>query len=184
MNAECAEPAAAPLWRLTVLLLIVWSSRTPAQVEIDELVVTAPPAQRRALQPAVEMDRPQISERAPVALTDIFKGMPSVGIRTNSRGEAVLRLRGSEERQTGIYLDGAPLSVPWDGRVDLSALPAGLVDSVRVIVSAAPIEYGPNAVLGIVDIRTPVRAEPGLSSLQAGAGTQGARSVSVAVDPA
>ena len=173
------DPAAAPLWRLTALLLIVWSSRTPAQVEIDELVVTAPPAQRRALQPAVEMDRPQISERAPVALTDIFKGMPSVGIRTNSRGEAVLRLRGSEEQQTGIYLDGAPLTVPWDGRVDLSALPAGLVDSVRVTVSAAPIEYGPNAVLGIVDIRTPVRAEPGLSSLQADAGTQGARSVSV-----
>ena len=147
---------------------------------IDEVVVTAPKRERRALQPAIEFDEARIDERAPVAMTDIFKGMPSVGIRTNSRGEAVLRLRGSEERQTGIYLDGAPLSVPWDGRVDLSALPAGIVDSVRVTASAAPIEYGPNSVLGVVDIQTPVSVDPGLDSLQAEVGTERSGSLSAA----
>lgn len=145
---------------------------------IEEIVVTAPKRERRAIQPAIEFDQEQIAERAAVALTDIFKGMPSVGIRTNSRGEAVLRLRGSEERQTGIYLDGAPLSVPWDGRVDLSALPAGIVDSVRVMAGAAPIEYGPNSVLGVVDIQTPVSIRPGLNNLQVELGTQDSGSMS------
>jgi len=140
--------------------------------------VTAPNRERRAIQPAIEFDQNQIAERTPVALTDILQGMPSVGIRTNSRGEAVLRLRGSEERQTGIYLDGAPLSVPWDGRVDLSALPAGIVDSVRVMASAAPIEYGPNPVLGVVDIHTPVSVRPGMNSLQAELSTQQSGSMS------
>src|SRR5690606_12332910 len=115
-----------------------------------------------------------------VALTDILESMPSVGIRTNSRGETVLRLRGSEERQTGIFLDGAPLSVPWDGRVDLSALPAGIVEGVRLTPSAAPIEYGPNAVLGDVDIRTPESVRPGLRSLQAELATEDSGSVSAA----
>lgn len=151
-----------------------------AGARIEEVVVTAPKRERRALQPAIEFDTAQIRERAPVALTDIFKGMPSVGIRTNSRGEAVLRLRGSEERQTGIYLDGAPLSVPWDGRVDLSALPAGIVESVRVTASAAPIEYGANSVLGVVDIQTPASVEPGLDSVQAEIGTQDSGSLSAA----
>lgn len=145
---------------------------------IEEVVVTAPKRERRALQPAIEFGPAGISERAPVALTDIFKGMPSVGIRTNSRGEAVLRLRGSEERQTGIYLDGAPLSVPWDGRVDLSALPAGIIESVQLTASAAPVEYGPNSVLGVVDIRTPAAVEPGLDSLQAEIGTERSGSLS------
>lgn len=145
---------------------------------LEEVIVTAPKRERRALQPAIEFGPAEISERAPVALTDLFKSMPSVGIRTNSRGEAVLRLRGSEERQTGIYLDGAPLSVPWDGRVDLSALPAGIVESVQVTASAAPLEYGPNAVLGVVDIRTPASLEPGLDSAQAEIGTQDSGSLS------
>lgn len=145
---------------------------------VEEVVVTAPKRERRAMQPAAEFGPAEISERAPVALTDIFKGMPSVGIRTNSRGEAVLRLRGSEERQTGIYLDGAPLSVPWDGRVDLGALPAGIIESVQVTASAAPIEYGPNSVLGVVDIRTPASLESGLDSFQAETGSEESGSLS------
>ncbi|HSD68938.1 MAG TPA: TonB-dependent receptor [Woeseiaceae bacterium] len=152
-------------------LLSVLATVASAQSNIDEITVTAPARDKRALAPAVELDRARIAEIAAVALTDIFKTVPSVGIRTNSRGEAVLRLRGSEERQTGIFLDGAPLSVPWDGRVDLSALPAGIVEQVRVTASAAPIEYGANSVLGVVDIRSPVSPEPGLLSLQAEAGT-------------
>jgi iron complex outermembrane receptor protein len=161
---------AAPIW----LLVLLFGSAAFASVQppIEEITVTAPAREKRALAPAVELDRTRIAEIAAVALTDIFKNMPSVGIRTNSRGEAVLRLRGSEERQTGIFLDGAPLSVPWDGRVDLSALPAGIVEQVRMTASAAPIEYGANSVLGVVDIQTPVSPLPGLLSLQAEAGSE------------
>lgn len=158
--------------------MMALASASLAQSRIEEIIVTAPQTERRALQPPVELDRAEVAERAPVALTDVFAGLPAVGIRTNSRGEAVLRLRGSEERQTGLFLDGAPLSVPWDGRVDLSALPAGLVESVRVTASAAPIEYGPNAVLGVVDIRTPVSVAPGLRSLQAELATENAAAIS------
>jgi iron complex outermembrane receptor protein len=143
-----------------------------AQTIIDEVTVIELKRAWRALQPAVEIDRATINETAPATLTDIFRHLPSVGIRTNSRGEAVLRLRGSEERQTGIFLDGAPLSVPWDGRVDLSALPAGIVDQVRVTASAAPFEFGANSTLGVVEIRTPLKVQPGLVNAQAELGSQ------------
>lgn len=146
--------------------------------DVERIVVTAPARERGALQPRFELDFAQIAERTPTALTDILQGLPGIGIRTNSRGEAVLRLRGSEERQTGLFLDGAPLSVPWDGRVDLSALPAGIVEQVRVTASAAPVEYGSNSVLGVVDIRSPIALEPGLHSLQAEFGTEESGSAS------
>lgn len=163
---------------MLALLALLPAAPTPAQPGVEEVVVTAPPGERRALQPAIEIDHDDIVERAPVTLTDIFRGLPSVGIRTNSRGEAVLRLRGSEERQTSLFLDGAPLSVPWDGRVDLHALPAGIVDEVRVTPSAAPIEFGANSVLGAVDIRTPVTPVDGLRSVQAEIGPDDTGSIS------
>ncbi len=149
-----------------------------AQANLEEVTVVELKRPRRALQPAAEIDQATISELAPITLTDILGRLPATGIRTNSRGEAVIRLRGSEERQTGLFLDGAPLSVPWDGRVDLSALPAGIVDQVRVTASAAPIEYGTNSALGVVEIFTPMKSQPGLHSLQAELGSQDSASLS------
>lgn len=146
-----------------------------AQTELAEVTVIEKRRHRHAAQPAFLLDRETFREVTPIALTDIFRRAQSVGIRTNSRGEAVLRLRGSEERQTGIFLDGAPLSVPWDGRVDLSALPAGIIERVRVTASAAPIEFGPNTALGAVEIQTPFSVDSGLANAQVEMGTETSR---------
>jgi outer membrane receptor protein involved in Fe transport len=42
--------------------------------------------------------------------------------------------------------------VSWDARIDLGLLPAGLLGEARVIKGAAPVEYGANAVAGVVDL--------------------------------
>lgn len=121
---------------------------------IDEISVTAVRSKDRVLQPVLLLDDQYFKQSIPTDFTQVFRGVLGVGIRTNSRGEAVLRLRGSEERQSQVFIDGAPISVPWDGRTDLSLFPASLVRNVNVIKSAAPIEYGANAILGVVDMST------------------------------
>lgn len=108
----------------------------------------------RVLAPAVELAEDRLRERQPLSAAETLKGLAGVSIRPNSRGETIARVRGSEERQTQIFLDGAPLTIPWDGRVDLGAIPAGLIGAVRVAKGAAPIEYGANAVAGAVDFET------------------------------
>ncbi len=121
---------------------------------LNEISVTAIRSEDRALQPTQALSEQDIESRLPTDFTEVFRAVMGVGIRTNSRGEAVLRLRGSEERQSQIFIDGAPISVPWDGRADLSLFPASFIRNVSIIKSAAPIEYGANAVLGVVDIST------------------------------
>jgi iron complex outermembrane receptor protein len=166
---------------MTGMVAAFWlqaSSAAVAQAELEEVTVIENRRPRHAAQPAFLLDREILREVTPIVLTDVLRRVQSVGIRTNSRGEAVLRLRGSEERQTGIFLDGAPLSVPWDGRVDLAALPAGIVESVRITASAAPIEFGTNTALGAVEIRTPFSVASGLANAQVEMGTEQSRSVS------
>ena len=68
-------------------------------------------------------------------------------------------MRGSEERQTAVFLDGAPLVVPWDGRIDLGLIPAGLIGRIEIRKGAVPIEYGTNAVAGVVDLQSRSGAE-------------------------
>lgn len=126
----------------------------PPEEEAWSTITVAAKTPRRARPPAVSLAEDALLERAPRSAVETLKGLPGVSARPNSRGETVARVRGGEERQTQVFLDGAPLSIPWDGRVDLGAIPAGLIGAVRVAKGAAPIEYGVNAVAGAIDFRT------------------------------
>lgn len=121
---------------------------------IDEIVVTAAPTEDRVSPPSLVLDHEALQEFQPIATADVFRNVTGISLRTNSRGESVIRIRGAEERQTLVFLDGAPLATPWDGRADLALLPAGLIDRVEVKRGVVPIEYGANAVAGAVDLFT------------------------------
>jgi iron complex outermembrane recepter protein len=125
-----------------------------AQETSNDIIVTASRDPHRARSPAIILDREAIDERAPAAIADLFRSITGVSVRVNSRGESVVRVRGAEERQTTVFLDGAPLATPWDGRVDLGLLPAGLIGAIEIVKGASPLEYGANTVGGVIDLRT------------------------------
>jgi iron complex outermembrane receptor protein len=152
---------------------------TGAEVPADEtIVVTAPATEERVLPPATVLGREELVARQPASLGDALRSLPGVSARTNSRGETIARVRGADERQTQVFLDGAPLAVPWDGRADIGVLPAALFGEVRVVKGAAPIEYGANAVAGAVDLRTRSGADLPFEAI-ARAGSHGLGEVSV-----
>ncbi|WCL53276.1 TonB-dependent receptor plug domain-containing protein [Gimibacter soli] len=156
----------------TLVIPQAWAAETSGS-RLEEISVLAVRSENRALQPAVQLDEELFRRTVPTDFTEVFRAVMGVGVRTNSRGEAVLRLRGSEERQTQLFIDGAPISVPWDGRADLSLFPASLIRRATVIKSAAPIEYGANAVLGVVDISTFATGDDFTLSARSEAGTHG-----------
>lgn len=150
-----AGPAAAP------------ARATPAAGPAEALItVTAPATPGRVFSPGVGLSGEALLDRQPRNMADALRGLPGVSIRPNSRGESVVRIRGSEERQTQVFLDGAPLAVPWDGRIDLGLVPAGLIGTLSVRKGAGAIEYGANAVAGVLDLRT--RDEGAVGQAQAG----------------
>lgn len=146
--------------------------------EEDGLVVTAAAMEGRIRPPQVVADEAFLLERQPRNVSEMLRFLPGVSVKTNSRGETIARVRGAGERQTQVFLDGAPLAVPWDGRVDIGNLPAGLISSVEVAKGAVPIEYGTNAVAGAIDLRTVARKADGIQGMaQLGSGGFGTASV-------
>ncbi len=113
-----------------------------------------------------------------------MRALPGVTVRTNSRGETIARVRGSEERQTQIFLDGAPLAVPWDGRADIGVLPAGLIGAVAVTKGAVPLEYGANAVAGVIDLQTRIGGPAGFRGVARGGPLGFAEGAAIASLPA
>jgi len=95
------------------------------------------------------------------SVSDLQLYIPSGYVRTNSRGESMLFIRGAGERQLGLFFDGANMNIPWDNRLDLTSVPADMIGNIRVNKSANSILYGPNVMGGAVSISTIERATKG-----------------------
>lgn len=85
-------------------------------------------------------------------MDQVLRRMPLILIRENSRGEAQPAVRGSEDRQIAVLVDGVPLTYGWDNRTDLSIIPLTAAENVRLIRGLSSVLHGPNVLGGVVEV--------------------------------
>jgi iron complex outermembrane receptor protein len=100
----------------------------------------------------IQPDSLPLGVTAPV-MGEVLRRMPFLYIRQNSRGETELSVRGSESRQAAVLFDGVPLTLTWDARADVSAVPLGGVQQVEYVRGLSSLLAGPNAIGGVVSTR-------------------------------
>jgi iron complex outermembrane receptor protein len=84
---------------------------------------------------------------------ELLRELPTLHLRTNSRGESEITVRGSESRQVAVLVDGVPLTLSWDARTDVSVLPAGAVSELNLVRGLSSILHGPNVLGGVVEMK-------------------------------
>jgi iron complex outermembrane receptor protein len=85
-------------------------------------------------------------------LEDVLRRIPLIQIRRNSRGEAQPAMRGAEDRQIAVLVDGVPLTLSWDHRTDFSVIPLTAARSVNLHRGVSSVLYGPNVLGGVVEV--------------------------------
>jgi iron complex outermembrane receptor protein len=85
-------------------------------------------------------------------LEQTLRQLPMIHLRRNSRGEAEISVRGSESRQVAVLVDGIPLTLAWDARADVSALPATAFQEVTFVRGLSTMLHGPNVLGGVVEL--------------------------------
>lgn len=166
--ASCLALLLAPTLALTPEGL---TAQAPDSLRQDT-VYEVEPISVRAVRPvttsggvsAIMVHLDSIRFRPAPLLEHILRELPLVQVRTNSRGEAQLALRGADERQIAILLDGVPLTLGWDHRTDLSVIPMTAAQTVRLVRGMSSVLHGPNVLGGVVEIgmgsAPAVRVEP------------------------
>lgn len=101
---------------------------------------------------AVEVTLDSLALPAAATTEEVLRALPMLHLRTNSRGEAEVTVRGSESRQVAVLVDGVPLTLGWDGRTDVSVLPVGAVSDVTVVRGLSTLLHGPNVLGGVVEM--------------------------------
>ena len=123
-------------------------------VDLGSIVVSAesgapPVTDRTRLGPdAIEI-------RDPGSLADLGVALPSARVATNSRGDAHVMIRGAPERHVQTFLDGIPLNLPWDERVDLETVPTVGIGRLEGRRGPASLLDGPGALAGSVRMLPP-----------------------------
>ncbi len=150
-------------WALAMPLDLAASQDTTKVVRIRGVVVEVPrPATTTGGTSAIEISLDSLAIAAPTA-EELLRGMPMVQIRANSRGEAQPDLRGAEDRQIAILLDGIPITLGWDHRTDVSIIPITSVRKFTMLRGLSSMLHGPNVLGGALEfdvVRGSSVAEP------------------------
>ena len=136
----------------------------------------------RTLPLVQRIDHREIQNRQANTVADLLSAQPGVALVTQSAsGGKGVRIRGSNRNQVLVLLDGIPLNDPLTGEVDLSLVPAGMLQSVTIRTGGGSAEYGAGAFAGVIELET--RSRP-LDSMQliSGLGSFGRQTVSGSLD--
>lgn len=103
--------------------------------------------------PQIVMTARELKERGALTLADALALIPELQVRQGGNGIR-LDLRGAKQFSVLVLIDGVPITEPYFGIFDLSAIPITDIVEVRVQLSpASPLE-GPGGDGGIVEIFT------------------------------
>jgi len=113
----------------------------------------------------VRIDQEEIERRGNQTTAGLLEDEPAINLTRNSRGERLFSLRGFNQRQVLVLIDGVPAVQPYDGLLNLDMLPAWSLERVTIVKSPGSTCYGPNGLGGAVNI---VTRRPGRGPLLGG----------------
>ena len=176
-----SEPAFMRICHQLVLLICIWLPFAGAAqdvgdtIQVDSSIVSTgynlPGITVRVARPvlttggasAVILELDSLGALPAPSMEEVLRAMPLIVVRKNSRGESQPTLRGSEERQIGVFIDGVPITIGWDHRSDMSIVPMTGAQSIRVVRGSSSVLHGPNAIGGVIEVdiaRGPSRPAP------------------------
>jgi len=99
-------------------------------------------------------DRKDFEETTDESIAEFIQELPSAEVTTGSRGESLIQLRGFDQKELVVLIDGVPSAIPFDGLIDLGKFPIDMVESIEVIKGAGSVVYGPGGLGGAINIIT------------------------------
>ncbi|WP_282035965.1 TonB-dependent receptor plug domain-containing protein [Saccharicrinis aurantiacus] len=119
---------------------------TMMKFDLGEVVISS-----QCLPKIKKVDAAVIERNEKQNVSDALNMVPGV-IGVAGAKEHMVYVRGFNQRQIPIYLDGVPISLPYDGFLDLDMLLSTNISEISVVSGTESILYGPNALGGAINI--------------------------------
>ncbi|MEJ2245376.1 MAG: TonB-dependent receptor [Acidobacteriota bacterium] len=137
----------------TVETLLKQESFRPFELGVTEITVTS---ELSPLSPVADsMDNSNIHSRHATDAVEALQYLPGIALDFKpSRNQSGILIRGFDTRQVGLYWDGIPIYVPYDGYADIGRFLTSNVAEIQVAKGYSSPLLGPNGLGGAVNIVT------------------------------
>ncbi len=94
----------------------------------------------------------EIRRRDRETVGDALALLPGVTLSTNVRNEQIIFVRGYDTRQVPLFIDGIPVSIPYDGSIDFGRFLTADVGAIQLAKGFSSVAYGPNTLGGAINL--------------------------------
>lgn len=152
-----------PVITLTIIVTFGWSlasaqSGDPNSIRpyfVGEVVVNSPAEDPTDGTGTVEiLEAEEIAALGVTSVAEALEHATGVSMSTGARNEQRVWIRGYQQSEVLILIDGIPIADPYSGQVDLGQIPVSDVAKIVVTRGGTSPLYGPNALGGVINIVT------------------------------
>jgi outer membrane receptor for ferrienterochelin and colicin len=148
-------------WVLAGCLLAAWPALAAEDVAADdvftlgEVIVSGEEQVVNLATTVTEVTAEDIKQRGARTLADALEMLPGVDVaRSSKKNESFVQIRGFNDQDVKILIDGVPVYEQYSRQLDLSQIPTSSIAKITVTKGASSVLYGANAMGGVINIIT------------------------------
>lgn len=110
---------------------------------------------------------------------DALKMLPGVDVQTGGKGQSYVSIRGFEQSDLKVLIDGVPVYEQYYRSLDLSQIPVDSIAKITVTKGASSVLYGANTMGGVINIITKRGTEKPTTDINVSFGDYESKNVSI-----
>jgi iron complex outermembrane receptor protein/outer membrane receptor for ferrienterochelin and colicins len=126
----------------------------PEVFELGEVIVTERQEAVTLATTVTEVTEEDITARSAQTVGEALELIPGVDIQRGGKGQSFVRIRGFDQSDVKVLIDGVPAHEAYFRTLDLSLIPVDAIAKITVTKGASSVLYGANTLGGVVNIIT------------------------------
>lgn len=137
---------------------------TPKQNQLQDVMVTAqsaPSPVSGSVYDVTLLSAEEIRQKGANNLREALQNTVNIDLSQDPIFGSTLSLNGISGEGVKFLVDGAPLTGRVDGKIDLTQIPVNNIERIEIVKGPMGVQYGSDAIGGVINIITRANAEQG-----------------------
>ena len=122
--------------------------------ELGEIVVSGQNDAVNKVTDTYTITAEDIADSHALTVPEALSYAPGITVTTGRKNEPEIRIRGFNQEEALILIDGVPYYETNYGKLNLNQLPTEMIARIDIVKGAASVLYGSNAMAGVINIIT------------------------------
>ncbi len=122
--------------------------------QLGEVIVSAEQQTVDLATTVTEIDAEDIKSRGARTVAEALEMLPGIDVVTGGKGQSYVKVRGFDQGDLKVMIDGIPVYEQYFRDLDLSQVPVAAIAKITVTKGASSVLYGANTMGGVINIIT------------------------------